>query len=74
VTFAFYKKLVVPIFRAGGVAQNVWVHRQAIIPRLRQVARGDPAAVRWVNWRIRQLVYRLLGRTLYEARPPRPGR
>jgi hypothetical protein len=74
VTFAFYKKLVVPIFRAAGVAQNLWVHREAIIPRLRQVARGDPAVVRWVSWRIRQLAYRLAGRTLYEPRPPRPGR
>jgi len=73
-TFAFYSKLAVPIFRAAGVAQNLWVHREAIIPRLRQVARGDPAVVRWVNWRIRQLAYRLMGRTLYEPRPPRPGR
>jgi hypothetical protein len=73
-TFAFYKKLVVPVFRAGGVAQNLWVHREAVIPRLRQVARRDPAVLRWVNWRIRQLAYRLLGRTLYEPRPPRPGR
>ncbi len=73
-TFAFYKKLVVPIFRAAGVAQNLWVHREAIMPRLRQVARGDPAVVRWVNWRVRQLAYRLVGRTLYEPRPPRPGR
>ena len=73
-TFAFYKKLVVPVFRAAGVAQNLWVHREAIIPRLRQVAQGDPAVVRWVSWRIRQLAYRLAGRTLYEPRPPRPGR
>jgi hypothetical protein len=44
------------------------------LPRLRQVARGDPAVVRWVSWRVRQLAYRLVGRTLYEPRPPRPGR
>jgi hypothetical protein len=73
-TLTFYKKLVVPLFRVAGVTHNLWVSRKAIMPRLHQVARGDPAAVRWVTWRIRQLAYRLVGRTLYEPRPPRPGR
>jgi hypothetical protein len=73
-TLAFFNKIAVPIFRATGVAHSCWVHREAIIPRLRQIAHGDPAVIRWINWRIRQLAYRLLGRTLYEPKPPRPSR
>jgi hypothetical protein len=73
-TLAFFNNIAVPIFRAMGVAHSCWVHREAIIPRLRQIARGDPAVIRWINWRIRQLAYRVLGRTLYEPKPPRPSR
>jgi hypothetical protein len=73
-TRALLSYLVVPLFRAGGVVQSCWIHREAIIPRLRQLARGDAQVRHWIAWRLRQLTHQLLGRNLRERRPERPTR
>ena len=73
-TVGLLRRIVVPLFRLFGVMYTCWVHREAIIPRLRQVAQGDRDVLRWVNWRIRHLAFRLIGRTLYDPKPPRPSR
>jgi hypothetical protein len=73
-TRALLSYLVVPFFRAGGVVQSCWIHREAIIPRLRQVARGDAQVRHWIAWRLRQLTHQLLGRNFRERRPERPTR
>jgi hypothetical protein len=73
-TRGLLSNLVVPLFRAGGVVQSCWIHREAIIPRLRQLARGDAQVRHWISWRLRQLAHQLLGRNFRERRPERPTR
>src|SRR5262249_26619330 len=74
VTRALLSYLVVPLFRAGGVVESCWVHREAIIPRLRQLVRGDAEVRRWIAWRVRQLTHQLRGRNFRERSPGRPAR
>jgi hypothetical protein len=66
--------VVVPLLRAGGVVHSCWSHREAIIPRLRQLGRGDREVRRWILWRLRQLGHQLLGRNFRERKPERPTR
>jgi hypothetical protein len=74
VTRALLGYLIVPVFRAGGVINSCWIHREAILPRLRQLVRGDPQVREWIAWRLRQLMHQLLGRNFRERRPQRPTR
>jgi hypothetical protein len=74
VTRALLGYLVVPLFRAGGVVHSCWIHREAIIPRLRQLGRGDPQVRQWLAWRLRQMTHQLLGRNFRERKPQRPIR
>jgi hypothetical protein len=74
VTRALLGYLVVPLFRAGGVVHSCWIHREAIVPRLQQLGRGDPQVRQWLAWRLRQMAHQLLGRSFRERKPERPIR
>jgi hypothetical protein len=74
VMIVLFRKLFVPLFRVCGVMHSCWVHREAIIPRLRQILQGDPDVRRWLTWRMRELAHRLMGRTLRDPKPERPSR
>jgi hypothetical protein len=60
--------------RATEIIQHFWIHREALLPRLRQVLQGDRDVIRWLRWRMRELAYHLGGRTLRHGKPPRPSR
>ncbi len=55
------------------VARHLWVHREAIKPRIRQVREGNREVVHWLKWRMREIIYRLVGR-VPKGKPARPGR
>jgi hypothetical protein len=63
----------VAILRVRDVFRHFWIHREAIIPRARQVLHGDREVIRWLTWRARELVYSLAGRVA-PGKPPRPNR
>jgi hypothetical protein len=64
----------VAILQIAQVVQHLRIHKEAIIPRLRQVMQGDREVMRWLKWRIRELAYHLVGRTFHQGKPPRPNR
>ena len=59
--------------RVAQLGRHVWVHREALLPRLRQVMAGDRDVIRWLRWRARELAYHLIGRVA-PGKPPRPSR
>jgi hypothetical protein len=59
--------------RVRDVFRHFWIHREALVPRLRQVMAGDREVIRWLTWRARELAYYLTGRTA-PGKPPRPNR
>jgi hypothetical protein len=63
----------VAILRVRDVFRHFWIHREAFLPRLRQVLHGDRDVIRWLTWRARELAYYLAGRTA-PGKPPRPNR
>jgi hypothetical protein len=63
----------VAILRVRDVLRHFWIHREAFLPRMRQVLHGDPDVIRWLIWRARELAYYLAGRTA-PGKPPRPNR
>ena len=65
--------LMIAIERIPGAIRHIWIHRAAIIPRIRQLRTGDPEVKRWLKWRIREIAYHLVGRVA-ENKPARPKR
>jgi hypothetical protein len=65
----------IPFLRMRDIVRHFWVHREALIPRLKQVLHGDRDVIRWLAWRMRELAYYLaVGRALQRDKPLRPNR
>jgi hypothetical protein len=69
----FVCAVAVAVLRVRDVFRHFWIHREALVPRLRQVLAGDRAVIRWLAWRARELACYLMGRTA-PGKPPRPNR
>ncbi len=61
------------ILGVSAAAHDVWVHREAVMPRIWQLREGNTEVVHWVKWRIREIGYKLIGR-VPEGKPERPSR
>jgi hypothetical protein len=66
--------IVLPLLRLCGVTHRVWVHREALLPRLKQLLQGDRKVWRWIAFRIREIGYFVAGKPLHGPRPQRPDR
>jgi hypothetical protein len=72
-TFYFMCTVAVALLRVRDIFRHIWIHREAFVPRLRQVLAGDRNVIRWLTWRARELACYLAGRTA-PGKPPRPNR
>jgi hypothetical protein len=64
---------IIAIERTADTVNHIWIHRAAILPRIRQIRNGDTEVKHWLKWRIREIAGRLGGR-VPNGKPARPNR